>query len=38
MVCHISLKWNFEDEISGNKVENKVFKDVKMESIDYRRD
>lgn len=38
MACHISPEWNLEDEVNGNEVEDEVFGDVGMESMDYERD
>ena len=38
MARHISSKWNLDDEVSGNDVEDEVSGDVGMESMDYERD
>lgn len=38
MTYHISSEWNLKDEVSGNKIEDKMSKNVGMESIDYERD
>lgn len=38
MACHISPEWNLEDKVSVNEMEDEVFGDVAIESMDYERD
>lgn len=35
---YISLKPNLKNKISGNKVENEIFGDIKIELIDNKKD
>lgn len=37
IIYYISLKWNFEDKISENKLKNKMSRNVKIKLIDYKR-
>lgn len=38
IIYYISPKSNFENEINRNKVEDKVFANIKIKLIDYKRD
>lgn len=38
MTFHIFFKKNPQNEVSKNKVEDKVFRDVRIDLIDYEKD
>ena len=38
IVYHICFKWNFEDKVNENEIEDEVSGEVKMELINYKKD